>query len=101
MNTIKPRRERKIYSAAEKGMAVLAVWSGRRVPGRISRQMGISWTVISNWEKRALEGMLRGLGVETGNSQPENGELGKRLERLLAQELTPETESKERAAAEK
>lgn len=101
MNTIKARRERKIYSAAEKGMAVLAVWSGRRAPARLSRQMGVSWTVINNWEKRALEGMLRALGVETRTRGVEDGELGKRLEHLLAQELATTTEQKEQAPAEK
>lgn len=104
MNTIKAKRERKVYSAAQKGVAILSVWSGRRTPGRISRQMGISWGVINSWEKRALGGMLRGLGMEPAKVPMPNGELGKRLERLLALEVsgeqTPGTEPKERKTIE-
>jgi len=79
------RRERKVFGAREKAEAVLSVWSGRRGPGAASRALGISQTLLGNWERRALEGMMRGLGVEVGEVPNPEGTLGKRLERLLAQ----------------
>lgn len=101
MNTSRTKRERKVYSASQKGAAILSIWAGRRTAGQISRQLGTSWTMINSWEKRALKGMLRGLGVAPEKTPSPEGELGKRLERLLAGEPATGTGSKDRQTAEK
>lgn len=101
MNTSRTKRERKVYSASQKGAAILSIWAGRRTAGQISRQLGTSWTMINSWEKRALEGMLRGLGVAPEKTPSSAGELGKRLERLLAGEPATGTGAKDRQTAEK
>lgn len=91
MNTteavVKTQRVRRVVSAREKAAAVLAVWSGRRNPARVCRELGVSWGLVNSWEKRALIGIFRALG---GLALPlsRQGELGNRLEGLLT-ELKP------------
>ncbi len=46
------------HTAKEKCRAVLSVWTERRKPGEVCREMGIAWTVLSQWQERAMEGML-------------------------------------------
>lgn len=82
-----PKRIRRSYSAKEKGSALLAVWSGRRRPARVCREMGINWGVFNSWEKRAIRGMREALGdvlVPAAEAEsPGLVRLGKRLETLL------------------
>ena len=49
------------HTAEEKCRAVLSVWTERRKPGEICRELGVSWTVMSQWQARAMEGMLLAL----------------------------------------
>ena len=46
------------HTAEEKCRAVLSVWTERRTPGDVCRELGITWTVLSQWQERAMEGML-------------------------------------------
>ena len=46
------------HTAKEKCRAVLSVWTERRKPGDVCRELGITWTVLSQWQERAMEGML-------------------------------------------
>jgi hypothetical protein len=46
------------HTAKEKCRAVLSVWTERRKPGEVCRELGIAWTVLSQWQERAMEGML-------------------------------------------
>ena len=48
-------------TAEEKCRAVLSVWTERRKPGEICRELGVAWTVLSQWQARAMEGMLLAL----------------------------------------
>jgi transposase-like protein len=63
----KPRLEekkgRKVsgYTAEEKCRAVLSVWTERRKPGEVCRELGVAWSLLSQWEERAMEGMLLAL----------------------------------------
>lgn len=79
----KPRMERKVYTADEKCQAVLSIWTERRKPSQVCREMGVNWTVVSQWEKKALSAMLKALEPR----QKKNGELapalGPKLEKLL------------------
>ncbi len=49
------------HTAEEKCRAVLSVWTERRKPGEICRELGVAWTLLSQWQARAMEGMLLAL----------------------------------------
>jgi len=49
------------YTAEEKCRAVLSVWTERRTPGEVCRELGVAWTVLNQWQERAMEGMLLAL----------------------------------------
>jgi hypothetical protein len=64
--------------------AVLAVWTERRRPAEVCRELAITEKVLSHWEQRALSGMLKALESQT---RREGGPaLSPKLERLLAQQ---------------
>ena len=46
------------HTAKEKCRAVLSVWTERRKPGEVCRELGVAWTVLNQWQERAMEGML-------------------------------------------
>jgi len=62
--------------------AVLSIWSERRRPAEICRELGIHWAVLSAWQNRALEGMLRAL-----SPRPERVEKPAAINPLLEQRL--------------
>jgi transposase-like protein len=49
------------HTAEEKCRAVLSVWTERRKLGEVCRELGVTWTVLSQWQARAMEGMLLSL----------------------------------------
>jgi hypothetical protein len=49
------------YGAMEKCRAVLSIWTERRKPAEVCRELSIPWMLLSNWQKRAMEGMLQAL----------------------------------------
>ena len=49
------------FSAQEKCEAVLAVWTERRRPSAICRELEINWAQLNQWQDQALEGMLKAL----------------------------------------
>lgn len=57
------KKGRKIsgHTAEEKCRAVLSVWTERRKPGEVCRELGVAWTLLSQWQARAMEGMLLAL----------------------------------------
>jgi len=89
--TTEPQRRRatRIFSAKEKSQAVLALWSGRRTPSALSKELGVPWTAVNTWEKRALSGMLTALDPKW--KQPVAGpqSLPPRVEKLMEQTLRP------------
>lgn len=64
------RRQTINYGAVEKCRAVLSIWTERRRPAEICRELSIPWMVLTHWQKRAMEGMLQALEprvrLETG-----------------------------------
>jgi len=48
-------------SAADKVQAVLAVWTERARPAEVCRQLGVNPITFSQWQDRAMEGMLQAL----------------------------------------
>jgi hypothetical protein len=63
MEKIKSEKKRATmnYGAMEKCKAVLSIWTEKRRPGEICRELSIPWMVLSHWQKRAMEGMLQAL----------------------------------------
>lgn len=88
---VRQRKPAKVYTALEKVQAVLSVWSGRRKPGAVCRSMGIAWGLLNSWEKSALGGILKALGLETPAAEAAGLALGVRLEKLLAEPETAES----------
>ncbi len=60
-NKSEKNRQTPHYGAMEKCKAVLSVWTERRKPSEICREMGVPWMLLSNWQTRAMEGMLQAL----------------------------------------
>jgi transposase-like protein len=48
-------------SAADKAQAVLAVWMERVRAAEVCRQLGVNPITFSQWQERAMEGMLQAL----------------------------------------
>jgi hypothetical protein len=40
---------------------VLSVWTERRKPGEVCQELGVAWSILSQWQERAMEGMLSAL----------------------------------------
>ena len=57
----KRRRKGSDHTAEEKCRAVLSVWTERRKPGEICRELGVAWGILNQWQERAMEGMLLAL----------------------------------------
>jgi transposase-like protein len=57
------KRRRRVlgHTPEEKCRAVLSVWTERRKPGEVCREMGVAWMVLQQWQDRAMEGMLLAL----------------------------------------
>ena len=80
--TTKARRSVSIsIPAAEKCRAVLAVWTEKRKPAAVCRELGIKWTILMHWQNRALEGMLQAL--EPRRNLAQGAALSPRLQALL------------------
>src|SRR4030042_1984175 len=60
---IEDKRERKVsgHTAEQKCRAVLSVWTERRKPGEVCRGLGVGWSLLNQWQDRAMEGMLLAL----------------------------------------
>jgi len=60
---IEEKRGRRVlgHTAQEKCQAVLSVWTERRKPGEVCRELGVVWGILRQWQDRAMEGMLLAL----------------------------------------
>jgi transposase-like protein len=82
IETTKPRRNVSIsIPAAEKCRAVLSVWTEKRKPAAVCRDLGVKWTILMHWQNRALEGMLQAL--EPRRNLEQGTALSPRLQALL------------------
>lgn len=78
----KQRKMRKQFTAIEKAKAVLSIWTERRKPSEVSKELEISWTHLNNWQNRALAGMLSALETKKEGKRAIPA-LGDRLRKLL------------------
>jgi hypothetical protein len=83
----KTRKERTLRSAREKCQAVLALWTGRRRPSEICRDLQIPSNLLTGWQERAMEGMLQALEPRTRRQEDRGPLLAPRMERLLDRKL--------------
>jgi transposase-like protein len=49
------------HTPEEKCRAVLSVWTERKKPGEVCRELGVAWGILKQWQYRAMEGMLLAL----------------------------------------
>jgi len=80
------------YGAVEKCRAVLAVWTERKQASVLCRELGVSASLFSQWQDRALAGILEALeprGARAGAEGPALPVLVKRLldRKVRAREL--------------
>jgi transposase-like protein len=83
MEKAKAERKRQMnnYGAMEKCRAVLSIWTERRRPAEVCREMQVPWMVLAQWQKRAMEGMLQAL--EPRVSLDKGPSLSPRLQAML------------------
>jgi len=86
-NSEKTRKERTIRSAREKCQAVLAIWTARRRPCEICKELEIPSNLLSCWQERAMEGMLQALEPRTRRQEDRGPILAPRMEKLLDRKL--------------
>ena len=86
---IKPEKKRQTtnHGAMEKCRAVLAVWTERRKPTEVCREMGGPGMVLAQWPKRAMEGMRQAL--EPRVRLEKGPALSPRLQALLDKKRLP------------
>jgi hypothetical protein len=70
-------------TAMDKCKAVLAVWTEKRKPSQICKELGVKWTILMHWQNRAMEGMLQAL--EPRRNLSKGVALSPRLQVMLAQ----------------
>ena len=60
---IEEKRRQKVleYTVQQKCRAVLSVWTERRKPGEVCQELGVAWSLLNQWQDRAMEGMLLAL----------------------------------------
>lgn len=61
MEKARKQRTNHHYSALQKCQAVLSIWTERRKPAEVGKDMGVTWAILKHWQDRALEGMLQAL----------------------------------------
>ena len=77
------KKEPRPFTPQQRVQAVLAVWTERRRPAEVCRELAITEKVLSCWERRALSGILKAL--ETQTRLEAGPALSPKLARLLAQ----------------
>ena len=76
-------REKRQFSAQEKVQAVLSIWTERRKPSEICKELEVNWANLRHWENRALEGMWDALESRTRKEEERGPALGSKLQQLL------------------
>lgn len=71
------------YGAAEKCRAVLTVWTERKKAADVCRAMGVSGALFSQWQDRAVSGMLEALEPRGTRDRVDGPALPAQFKRLL------------------
>jgi len=78
-----PKKELKLYNAPQRAQAVLAVWTERRRPTEVCRELNITTALLADWQERAMRGMLSALEPRRCPATDRGPVLTVKLERLL------------------
>ncbi len=81
MGKAETEEKRGRYTAEEKCRAALSVWTEKRTPGEVCRELGVAWTVLNQRQERAMEGMLLALQPRVPKTVALNARLAVLLER--------------------
>jgi transposase-like protein len=84
--TKRPRQPQPSYSAQEKAQAILRVWTDRCKPSEVCRELKVNWVTFTQWQQRAMEGMLQALEPRVNLCQGQA--LSPRLQALLLKRQT-------------
>jgi transposase-like protein len=87
------------HSSREKAEAVLAIWTEKRRPAAVARELGVNWQVLQTWQSRALMGMLEALESRVSATTEKPPTLSRRLRQLLDRQTRREQAAKEAKAA--
>jgi hypothetical protein len=79
----KNKKERTMHSARIKCQAVLALWTGRRRPSELCKELEVPTNLLASWQDRAMEGMLAALEPRTRPQEERGPMLESKLEKLL------------------
>lgn len=71
------------FGAVEKCRAVLVVWAERKTAAVLCREMGVSASLFSQWQDRALSGILEALEPRGTRDGSEGPALPEQIKRLL------------------
>lgn len=85
-NTTQKKRTtagKRSFPAKEKCEAVLAVWSERRKPSEICRELEIPWQLLNNWQDTAIKGMMQALDPKRSPDGQRLAPVSPRVEKLL------------------
>ena len=77
------REAKRVFAAREKCEAVLAIWSERRKPAEVCREMEIPWQLLENWQQTAMKGMVHALEPRRTPDGQRLALLSPRMEKLL------------------
>ena len=80
-------KEQATYSAQQKCQAVLAVWTGRRRPSEVCRDLNVSTNRLQAWQERAMEGMLNAFETRLRRQEERGPVLADPLQRMLERKL--------------
>jgi len=81
--TGKEKQERRYYPAKTKCEAILSVWSERRKPSEVCKELGINWAQLNQWQNQAMAAMMKALEPKRVREAERGPALGPKLERLL------------------
>ena len=79
----KTPRARRSFPAKIKCEAVLSVWSERRKPAEVCRELQIPWQQLTNWQDTAMKGMLTALDPKRSPDGQCLAPVSPRVEKLL------------------
>lgn len=76
-------KARRSFAAKQKCEAVLSVWSERRKPAEVCREMEIEWQQLNNWQDTAMKGMMLALDPKRTPDGQRLAPVSPRVEKLL------------------
>ena len=83
--TKEPAQERRRFTGQQKSEAVLSVWSERRKPSEVCRELQINYATLHSWQRQGLEAMIKVLEPKVKTEAEQGPALGPKLEKLLVQ----------------